>query len=57
MPADSPVTIPVEPTRAVDELLLHQVPPVVVSTSVVVVFEHNNEEPPNMAGAGSTLMP
>jgi hypothetical protein len=56
VPADSPVTIPVEPTRAVDELLLHQVPPVVVSMSEVVVFEHSKEEPMKLAGVGSTLI-
>jgi len=56
VPADSPVTIPVEPTRAVDELLLHQVPPVVVSMREVVVFEQSKEEPVKLAGAGSTLI-
>ena len=50
IPADSPVTIPVDPTDAMDVLLLLQLPPVVSSTSVFVNPTQTKTEPVMAAG-------
>ena len=58
MPADTPVTMPVEPTVAIAVLLLLHVPPDVVSVNVKLLPEHKEDEPAiNPAiGKGLTVM-
>lgn len=50
VPAATPVTIPVDPTVATNELLLLHAPPVVVSVSVVLSPAQTLAVPPMAAG-------
>ena len=55
-PAVTPVTIPVDPTVAIDILLLLHVPPVVISDNVIVLPGQTCVRPVIDAGAGFTVI-
>ena len=55
VPLATPVTMPVEPTAAIDVLLLLQAPPVVVELKAVVLPMHANNVPEMAAAASLTV--